>query len=89
MPNSEHRGLLGLATGIIAGQPITARIGNIEGEHRDPFMAAEGARAAAAGKRAAKQQEVKGEFQEEVPAGGGTLDFDVKASASAAGSPGR
>jgi len=47
----------------------------------DPFMAAEGARAAAATQRSAsKKKETKGEFQSEVKETATTLDFDVKSS---------
>lgn len=51
----------------------------------DPFMAAEAGRAAAASKPASKTEEIKGEFDAEVTESGSTLDFDVKATAAAAG----
>jgi hypothetical protein len=93
---ARYRGRSGLAPGkykvsISPGTPSNVSgvpTGASDAFKDDPFMASEASRAAAAAKPAAKNLEVKGEFDAEVSEQGSTLDFDVKASSAAAsGSP--
>lgn len=85
---ARYRGRSGLAPGkykvTIAPGVSSGSSSDVSDAFKDdPFMAAEGARAAAASRPAAKKLEIKGEFDAEVEAAGSTLDFDVKASSAA------
>jgi hypothetical protein len=80
---AQYRGRNGLAPGkykvtVVPGveQESSAVVAGL-----DPFMAAEGARAAAAA-RPAKKKEIKGEFDGEVQDSATTLDFNVKTAST-------
>jgi hypothetical protein len=80
---AQYRGRNGLAPGKykVTVVPGAAEESSNAVAGLDPFMASEGARAAAATKPA-KKKEIKGEFEGDVEETATTLDFDVKASAS-------
>jgi len=86
---ARFKGRSGLAPGkykvtIAPGVSSSSSAGGSEAFKDDPFMAAEGARAASSTKASAKKLEVKGEFDAEVDSSGSPLDFDVKATSAAA-----
>jgi len=88
---ARYRGRSGLAPGkykvtIAPGVSSEASANVSEAFKDDPFMAAEGTRAASALKPAAKKLEIHGEFDAEVTASPSPLDFDVKATSAAASS---
>jgi len=85
---ARYRGRSGLAPGkykvtIAPGAPTESMSHVSDAFKDDPFMAAEGARAATALKPVAKKAEIRGEFDAEVTASPSPLDFDVKATSAA------
>jgi hypothetical protein len=85
---ARFKGRSGLAPGkykvTIAPGVSSSSAGVSEAFKDDPFMAAEGARAASSSNASAKKLEIKGEFDAEVDSSGSPLDFDVKATSAAA-----
>lgn len=83
---AQYRNRTGLAPGkykvtVVPGLSEDPAGGIPEELKGDPFMAAEGARVAAA-TRPSKKAEIKGEFTAEVKGDGEPLNFDVKAASA-------
>ncbi|SIO36213.1 hypothetical protein SAMN05444166_4100 [Singulisphaera sp. GP187] len=84
---AQYRNRNGLAPGkykvtIVPGVAEGSAGGIPEEFKGDPFMAAEGARVAAASRPAAKKVEIKGEFDAEVTGSDSPLNFEVKAASA-------
>lgn len=84
---AQYRNRTGLAPGkykvtVVPGLPEDSAVNAPEAFKNDPFMAAEGARVAAATKPSAKKAEIKGEFSAEVTGDDSPLNFEVKTASA-------
>ena len=85
---AKFKGRSGLAPGkykvTIAPGVSSSSEGVSDAFKDDPFMAAEGTRAASSTRGSAKKPEIRGDFDAEVDSSGSPLNFNIKAASAAA-----